>query len=144
MNTWRLNNWWYLKSGDSLGDSLTGQGFFQSWTKCYFGLYNFSNHGVGGSKLSGADTDSARPSMWKDERINALSTTADFITVLDGQNDGNVEIGEISKSNYDTNTYVGALNTIIDKIYDHCKHGVIIILCTPFYVPAEDDDGIRR
>lgn len=142
-NTGRLNNWWYLKSGDSLGDSLTGQGFFQSWTKRYFGLNSFANHGVGGSKLSGADTDSTRPSMWKDERINALSTTADFITVLGGQNDGNVAIGDISKSNYDTDTYVGALNTIIDKIYDHCKQGVIIILCTPFYVPAEGDDGER-
>lgn len=143
LNTGRLNNWWYLKSGDSLGDSLTGQGFFQSWTKRYFGLNSFANHGVGGSKLSGADVDSTRPSMWKDERINALSTTADFITVLGGQNDGNVAIGDISKSNYDTDTYVGALNTIIDKIYDHCKQGVIIILCTPFYVPAEGDDGIR-
>ena len=142
-NTGRLNNWWYLKSGDSLGDSLTGQGFFQSWTKRYFGLNSFANHGVGGSKLSGADIDSTRPSMWKDERINTLSATADFITVLGGQNDGNVAIGDISKSNYDTDTYVGALNTIIDKIYDHCKQGVIIILCTPFYVPLEGDNGER-
>lgn len=142
-NTGRLNNWWYLKSGDSLGDSLTGQGFFQSWTKRYFGLNSFANHGVGGSKLSGADIDSTRPSMWKDERINTLSTTADFITVLGGQNDGNVTIGEITKTNYDTHTYVGALNTIIDKIYDHCKQGVIIILCTPFYVPSEGDAGER-
>lgn len=143
LNTGRLNNWWYLKEGDSLGDSLTGQGFFQKWTKQYCGLKSFSNHGVGGSKLSGADIDSTRPSMWKDERIEALSTTADFVTVLGGQNDGDVAIGDIIKTNYDTNTYVGALNTIIDKIYDHCKQGVIIILCTPFYVPAEGDAGER-
>lgn len=143
VSTGRLDNWWYLKTGDSLGDSLTGQGFFQSWTKKYFGLKRFDNHGVGGSKLSGDDVDSSRLSMWKDERINALNANADFITVLGGQNDGNVTIGEITKTNYDTNTYVGALNTIIDKIYDHCKQGVIIILCTPFYVPAEGDDGER-
>lgn len=142
-NTGRLNNWWYLKSGDSLGDSLTGQGFFQSWAKKYFGLKSFENHGVGGSKLSGDDIDSSRLSMWKDERINALNADADFITVLGGQNDGNITIGEITKTNYDIYTYVGALNTIIDKIYDHCKQGVIIILCTPFYVPLEGDNGER-
>lgn len=139
LNTGRLNNWWYMKNGDSLGDSLTGQGYFQSWTRRFFGLNDFKNHGVGGSKLSGEDIDSTRPSMWKDVRIDALSTTADFVTVLGGKNDGNVEIGDITKTNYDTNTYVGALNTIIDKIYNHCKDGVIIILCTPFYVPAEGD-----
>lgn len=143
LNTGRLNNWWYMKNGDSLGDSLTGQGYFQSWTRRFFGLNDFKNHGVGGSKLSGEDIDSTRPSMWKDVRIDALSTTADFVTVLGGQNDGNVEIGDITKTNYDTNTYVGALNTIIDKIYNHCKDGVIIILCTPFYVPAEGDGGER-
>lgn len=143
LNTGRLNNWWYMKNGDSLGDSLTGQGYFQSWTRRFFGLNDFKNHGVGGSKLSGEDIDSTRPSMWKDERINALNANADFITVLGGQNDGNVEIGELSKNNKDTNTYVGALNTIIDKIYDRCGDDIIIILCCPFWVPSEGDNGTR-
>lgn len=141
LSTGRLTNWWSLKNGDSLGDSLTGQGFFQSWTRRYFGLASFANHGVGGSKLSGPDIDSTRPSMWKDERINALNANADFITVLGGQNDGNVEIGELSKDNKDTNTYVGALNTIIDKIYNRCGDDIIIILCCPFWVPSEGDNG---
>lgn len=143
LNTGRLNNWWYMKNGDSLGDSLTGQGYFQSWTRRFFGLNDFKNHGVGGSKLSGEDIDSTRPSMWKDERINALNANADFITILGGQNDGNVEIGELSKNNKDTNTYVGALNTIIDKIYDRCGDDIIIILCCPFWVPSEGDNGTR-
>lgn len=143
LSTGHLTNWWNLKTGDSLGDSLTGQGFFQSWTRRYFGLAEFANHGVGGSKLSGSDIDSNRPSMWKDERINALNANADFITVLGGQNDGNVEIGELSKNNKDTNTYVGALNTIIDKIYDRCGDDIIIILCCPFWVPSESDNGAR-
>lgn len=143
LSTGHLTNWWNLKTGDSLGDSLTGQGFFQSWTRRYFGLTEFANHGVGGSKLSGSDIDSTRPSMWKDERINALNANADFITVLGGQNDGNVEIGELSKNNKDTNTYVGALNTIIDKIYDRCGDDIIIILCCPFWVPSEGDNGTR-
>lgn len=143
LSTGKFTNWWLLKNGDSLGDSLTGQGFFQSWARRYFGLASFANNGVGGSKLSGSDVDSTRLSMWKDERINALNADADFVTVLGGQNDGNVEIGEISKSNKDTDTYVGALNTIIDKIYARCGDDVIIILCCPFWVPSEGDDGVR-
>jgi lysophospholipase L1-like esterase len=82
-------------------------------------------------------------SMWMDSRINALSVDADFVTVLGGQNDGNVEIGEISKSNINTDTYAGALNTVINKIYAHCKTGITIILCTPFYVPSEGAGGER-
>ena len=136
-------NWWHGKVGDSLGDSLTEQRFYQLYTRYYLGLKRYSCHGIGGSKLSGSDVDSSRPSMWKDVRINALSDDADFITILGGQNDGNVEIGEISKSNTDTNTYVGAYNTIIDKIYKKYNGKIQIILCTPFYVPSEGDNGER-
>lgn len=136
-------NWWYGKIGDSLGDSLTGQGYFQKYTSGYFNLQSFSNHGVGGSKLSGEDVDESRPSMWKDSRINALRNDADFITILGGQNDGNVEIGEITKENMDTDTYVGALNVIIEKIYTKYNGNITIILCTPFYVPSEGENSIR-
>ena len=138
-----LINFWEGKTGDSLGDSLTGQGFFQKYTSMYFNLKRFANHGVGGSKLSGANVDSSRPSMWQDSRINALRDDADFITILGGQNDGNVEIGEVSKANVDTNTYVGAYNTIIDKIYKKYNGNIQIILCTPFYVPSDGDNGER-
>lgn len=136
-------NFWEGKVGDSLGDSLTAQGFFQRYTSMYLNLKRFSNHGVGGSKLSGADIDSDKVSMWQDSRINALKSDADFITILGGQNDGDVEIGTISKTNMDTNTYVGALNTIIDKVYTKYNGNIKIILCTPFYVPSEGDDGER-
>ena len=144
INTNNTNiNWWYGKKGDSLGDSLTGQGFFQKYVSMYYNLDSFKNNGVGGSKLSGKDVDSSRPSMWQDIRINALREDADFITILGGQNDGDVEIGEISKTNMDTNTYVGAYNTIIDKIYKKYNGSIQIILCTPFYVPSEGDNGER-
>lgn len=142
INTGTLDNWWYMKKGDSLGDSLTGQGYFQRWTRRFFGLSAFLNHGVGGTKLSGS-ANAYGDSMWMDSRINALSATADFVTVLGGQNDGNVEMGEVSKSNKDTDTYVGALNTIIDKIYARCGDDVIIILCCPFWVPSEGANNER-
>lgn len=135
---------WIGKNGDSLGDSLTGQGFFQTHVKELLQLNKFENHGIGGSKLSGNNVDESRPSMWQDVRINALSDDADFITVLGGQNDGDVEIGEISKSNMNTNTYIGALNVIIDKIYKKYNGEIDIILCTPFYVPSEGDESGER
>lgn len=142
IHTGRLNNFWYEKIGDSLGDSLTGQGYFQSWTSKFFGLKSFANHGVGGTKLSG-DANAFGDSMWMDSRINSIDQNADFVTVLGGQNDGDVVIGDFSKSNKDTNTYAGALNTIIDKIYNRCGNNIIIILCCPFWVPAEGDDSVR-
>lgn len=135
-------NWWNGKVGDSLGDSLTEQRFFQLYTKKYFGLKSFYIHGVGGTKMTGA-ANQYGDSMWMDSRINALSVDADFVTVLGGQNDGDVEIGNISKSNTNTDTYAGALNTVINKIYAHCKPDVVIILCTPFYVPSEGTGGER-
>lgn len=146
LNTVVLNaaqNWWAGKVGDSLGDSLTGQRFFQLYTKKYFGLDKFYIHGIGGTKMSGP-ANQYGDSMWMDSRINALSTDADFVTVLGGQNDGDVAIGDISKSNIDTDTYAGALNTVINKIYAHCKAGVVIILCTPFYVPAAGGERYER
>lgn len=139
----QMINFWEGKIGDSLGDGLTGQGFFQKYTSMYFNLNEFSNHGVGGSRLSGPDASSSQKSMWQDERINALRDDADFITILGGQNDGSVEIGDISKTNMDTNTYVGAYNVIIQKIYMKYNGRIQIILCTPFYVPSDGDDSER-
>lgn len=145
LNTYVNNsviNWWAGKIGDSLGDSLTEARFFQLYTKRYFGLSKFYIHGIGGTKLSG-NANQYGDSMWMDSRINAINTDADFVTVLGGQNDGDVTIGEISKTNLNTDTYIGALNTIINKLYAHCKQGVCIILCTPFYVPAEGANSER-
>lgn len=163
-------NWWSGKNGDSLGDSLTGQGFFQTWTRRYFNLNKFSNHGIGGTKLSGS-ANQYGDSMWMDSRINALDADADFITVLGGQNDGDVPIGDVSLSNHDVNTFAGALNVIISKLYykylaldsgyysdinysDITKvanpHNIIIIPCTPFFVPNttqnlnEKADAVRE
>lgn len=149
-----LNNYWYNKIGDSIGDSITGQGFFQKYVKDYFGLQYFYNHGIGGTKMSGGTTEYG-DAMWMDSRVNALSPYADFVTVLGGQNDVNVEIGTVDISNSDTDTYCGAFNVLISKLlYKYCKCDgyysgidyssltkidnekyITIIPMTPFYVP---------
>ena len=138
-------NYWFGKIGDSLGDSLTGQDGinftgFQTCVKKYFGLKEYYNHGVGGSKMTTPDMDNTRPSMCQQSRIDLLNPNADFITVLGGQNDGeSVQVGEISLTNTDTNTYAGAVNTVIRKIYKKYNNNILIILCTPFYVPAANE-----
>lgn len=148
-------NWWGNKVGDSLGDSLTEQGFFQTWVRRYFGLTEFYNHGIGGTKMSGASNESG-DSMWMDSRINSLNANADFITILGGQNDDDVPIGDLTLENHDTNTFAGAFNVIISKLYYKYlsldngyyteiiysginkienPHNIIIVPCTPFFVP---------
>jgi hypothetical protein len=154
-------NWWSGKNGDSLGDSLTGQNYFQKYVRQYLNLAKFSNHGIGGTKLSGA-ANANGDSMWMDSRINSLDSDADFLTVLGGQNDGSATIGNLLLENYDTNTYAGALNVLISKVYYKYQKlsagyyagsgisysgvtqvttakNIIIFLCTPFYVPANAD-----
>ena len=143
-------NYWFGKIGDSLGDSLTGQdglGFtgFQTCVKKYFGLKEYYNHGVGGSKMTTPDMDNTRPSMCQQSRIDLLNPNADFITVLGGQNDGaSVQVGDISLTNTDTNTYAGAVNTVIRKIYKKYNGNILIILCTPFYVPGANEGAFLK
>ena len=150
-----LTNWWEGKSGDSLGDSLTGQGFFQKWTRRYLGLSYFYNHGIGGTKMSGLANQNG-DSMWMDSRINSLNFDVDFVTILGGQNDGSVGIGDLTIENHDTNTFAGAFNVIISKLYykylalnsgyytdidysginkSENPHNIVIVPCTPFFVP---------
>jgi hypothetical protein len=152
-------NWWQDKNGDSLGDSLTGSGYFQKYVRQYFNLSKFTNHGIGGTKLSGSGNGYGA-SMWEDARINTLDADADFITVMGGANDNPVTIGDLTLENIDTNTYAGALNVLISKIYYKYQKlsagyyagitytgvtqiptakNILIFLCTPFYMPNETD-----
>jgi lysophospholipase L1-like esterase len=135
-------NWWNGKKGDSLGDSITGSGYFQKYAREYFNLAKFSNHGIGGTKLTGA-ANSFGDSMWMDSRINALDADADFITIMGGTNDGYVTIGDATKSNFDTNTYNGALNTIIQKIYAKYNSNIKILLMTPTYISTDTSGRIE-
>ena len=132
-------NFWEGKVGDSLGDSITAQGHFQDYVKRYFNLKYFYNHGIGGSKLAGDDAlvnGSYLKSMWTDERIDALNSDADFITIMGGTNDGDVEVGEAVRTNFDTDTYIGAYNTIIKKIYTKYSGDIMLFLMTPTYTGA--------
>ena len=135
-----LINFWENMIGDSLGDSLTEARYFQLHTANFLNLKKFYCHGIGGTRISG----NSENAMWQDVRINALNPDAKFVTVLGGQNDDDVTIGEVSFDNTDTNTYVGAYNTIIKKIYAKYNGEIIIVLCSPFYTPSGgNNDNIK-
>lgn len=91
-----------------------------------------------------------------DTVINSLNSDANFITILGGQNDGDIAIGDLTLENHDTNTFAGAFNVIVSKLYykylsldtgyytdiDYSgvnkiekPHNIIIVPCTPFFVP---------
>lgn len=153
------SSWWNGKKGDSLGDSITYKfNRFQKFVKSYLNLAEFYNNGMTGTKMAGPTDPTWGDSMWMDSRINALHADADFITILGGANDSALEeIGTVSIENYDTDTYCGAFNVVISKIYyrflalsaGHYQnvdysgvtklsspHNVILIPCTMFYVPG--------
>lgn len=60
--------------------------------------------------------------MWQDVRINALEKDIDCLLIMGGTNDSaqGVTIGEISRDNLDTSTFVGAYNVLLSKVY--CKY----------------------
>ena len=56
--------------------------------------------------------------MWQNNRINALPLDADVLTIMGGTNDSasSVDLGDLSITNHDTNTFVGAYNVLISKV----------------------------
>lgn len=93
------------------GDSLTADAPYYPYLSKMTGL-NIKNCGIGGTRVSGTD-DTA---FWQDMRINTLE--GDFICIMGGTNDAPyAQIGNISLDNKDTNTFVGAYNVMLSKIY---------------------------
>lgn len=139
-----IKNGWFGSIFDSLGDSLTEAGSFQADIKNKLGLYAFENHGIGGSTMLG----NGSKAMWQDERINVLNKNAKLVTIMAGTNDYGAifnsktnTIGELSLSNTDVTTYVGAYNTCIKKIFDRYNNDVQILIMTPLFNPSYPVDN---
>lgn len=73
------------------------------------------NHGIGGTRISGNDSNA----MWQDSRINALNDDIDCLLIMGGTNDGaqGVTIGDMSRDNVNTDTFVGAYNVLLSKVF---------------------------
>lgn len=103
----------------ALGDSLTATGsggHYLQFIKNQLGFSKVKQCGVGGSTVSGT----GEQCMWRDARINDLLIDSDFILFKGGTNDAGyvtVSEDEFTLENCDTNTFVGAYNVALSKIY---------------------------
>ena len=109
-----MSGWYNLKSFAALGDSITKQAKWIPYVNKNFAFKTIINCGIGGSSVAGSSEDA----FWQDDRVNSIPTTADFITIMGGTNDGQAQrqVGEVSRNNFDTETFVGAYNVLISKI----------------------------
>lgn len=108
------DNWYKGKKLSTLGDSITEQNLWQSFVKDKMLFSSVINRGIGGTRISGTNENA----MWQNKRINALHLDTDVLTIMGGTNDSaaSVNIGDISITNHDTGTFVGAYNVMISKI----------------------------
>ncbi len=131
---------------DTLGDSITEQGTWQGYVADALHTGIIYNHGIGGSRISGNGSNA----MWQDSRINALDNDIDCLLIMGGTNDSaqNAAIGELNRENTDTNTFIGAYNVLLSKIFYKYYHlgsgfgGIVqtekinpiqIMIATPIY-----------
>lgn len=108
------DNWYKGKKLTTFGDSITEQNLWQSFVKDKILFATIENKGISGTRISG----NINNAMWQNSRINALPLNTDVLTIMGGTNDSSasVDIGDISITNHDTNTFVGAYNVLISKL----------------------------
>lgn len=111
---------WY-----ALGDSLTAQAKYIPKTINEMLFASCTNLGVGGKRASGTD------GMWKSAYLSQIGNDADIITLMCGTNDWaqNAPLGDIDST--DTDTYCGALNSIISSIATDHPNSLFVIMCSP-------------
>ena len=128
--------WYAGKKFAFFGDSITHLDSF-SCLKKELAPSEVADCGISGTTISGSSANA----MWQDTRINSLPLDADVIHVMGGTNDNfqNKPIGEISLNNCDTNTFVGAYNVLLSKIYYKYFRGT-----TGKYSQTIDYSGITR
>lgn len=108
------NNWYKSKKLTTLGDSITEQNLWQPFLKEELLFATIVNKGISGTRISG----NINNAMWQNNRINALPLDTDVLTIMGGTNDSasSVDLGNLSITNHDTNTFVGAYNVLISKL----------------------------
>lgn len=110
----KTKSWYNGKKFAFFGDSITHLDNYSLLIN-NFAPDSVSDCGISGTTICGSGSDA----MWQDVRINSLPLDADIIHVMGGTNDNfqNKPIGNISLDNCDTNTFVGAYNVLLSKIY---------------------------
>lgn len=97
-----------------LGDGITEQNLWQSFVKDKILFATIVNKGISGARISGNNENA----MWKNNKINNLPLDTDVLTIMGGTNDSasSVDLGDLSITNHDTVTFVGAYNVLISKL----------------------------
>ena len=108
------DNWYKGKKLTTFGDSITEQNLWQSFVNDEILFATIVNKGISGTRISG----NINNAMWQNNRINSLPSDTDVLTIMGGTYDSadSVNIGDISITNHDTNTFVGAYNVLISKL----------------------------
>ena len=103
------------KTCSVFGDSLTADAPYYPYLANLTGLV-IKNCGIGGTRVSG----SGDTAMWQNVRVNTLE--GDFIVIMGGTNDcPYADAGTESMDNVDTDTFIGAYNVMLSKIYYRYK-----------------------
>ena len=120
---------WQGKKWIAYGDSITQGGLWEPYVCDRLGLI-LTNAGLGSSCV--ADVDGATvASFTNSDRISALPTDADVVTIMGGTNDygNNVPIGDTPTSTpFDKTKFKGALCETINLIQTRCPNALIIVM----------------
>lgn len=121
--------------GSSLGKALT-------WVNQLGDIYgmNYKNDGIGGSTVSDFTTD-RHPMVRRNS--TAFASKANVILLEGGRNDRSVGVPLGKPTDTDTKTFLGALNTMIDKYLAECPDA-LIILVTPWYHTGKASTGLSN
>lgn len=109
-----LQNPYFGKVLTYIGDSLSyGSKWAKYIKKCLGMVVNGTD--IGGTSISG----SANTCYWQNNRVNQLDLKASVVVIQGGTNDigAITESGKCDKSNYNTNTFCGAFNVLLSKLY---------------------------
>lgn len=120
-----------------MGDSITIQNLWQLLVTSTLNLVP-TNLGIAGTKMSGSNSDS----MWQDLRVNAIPLNTNVYTVMAGMNDyaQDQPIGTINS--LDTETFMGAYNVHMAKVFTRIPAARIFIMgCTFGYYPPSGRPG---
>lgn len=121
--------------GSALGKDLT-------WVNQLGDIYGmtYKNDGIGGSTVSDFTTD--RNPMVK-RNSTEFASKANVILLEGGRNDRNVGVPIGENTSKDTKTFLGALNTMIDKYLAECPDAMIILV-TPWYNTGKASTGLSN
>lgn len=118
--------WDGLKWG-AMGDSITAN---KKWLLSVSDALNmnFADYGVSGTRVSGSGTTA----MCSDNRVNAIATDCDLLTVMGGVNDWSASVPLGAETSTNVTEFNGALNTLISKLLTRLDGKTIALVTQPY------------